>query len=269
MSKIISIEGKAKGESKLPFQFSELYRPDLIRRAALAIMSHGIKAEGVSEDAGKRHSSYFSKRRDRYRTTYGFGQSRTPRKVMSSKGSRFVTKGASAPQAVGGRKAHPSKVEKVSYEKINKKEKRKAIRSAISATAMKDIVESRGHKVEDVKYFPIIIEENIESIKKSKDVMELLKKLGLEKELERTKEKKVRSGKGKIRGRKYKKKTGPLFVVSKKCDLENAAKNIPGADVCKAKDLNLNVLAPGADAGRLTIWSENSVKLLEEKKLFE
>ncbi len=269
MSKVISVQGKAKEELKLPFQFKELYRPDLIRRAALAIMSHQIKPEGVSEEAGKRQSSYFSKRRDRYRTTYGYGQSRTPRKVMSVKGSRFVTKGASVPQAVGGRKAHPAKVEKVSYEKINKKEKRKAIRSAISATAIKDVVESRGHKVENIKDFPIIIEENIESIKKSKDVMELLKKLGLEKELERTKEKKVRAGKGKSRGRKYKRKTGPLFVVSKKCDLINSAKNLPGVDVCKVKDLNLNLLAPGTNAGRLTIWSENSIKLLEEKKLFE
>lgn len=269
MSKIISIEGKAKGDSNLPFQFNEEFRPDLIRRAFLALVSHKIKPDGVSEEAGKRHSSYFSKRRDRYRTTYGYGQSRTPRKVISRIGSRFTTKGASVPQAVGGRKAHPAKVEKVNYEKINNKERRKATRSAISATAIKNVVESRGHKVENVSNFPIIVEKDIENLKKSKEVLEFLKKIGLEKEIERTKIKKIRAGKGKMRGRKYKKRTGPLFVVSKNCDLIKASKNLPGVNVCKVKDLNVELLAPGAEAGRLTIWSEQALKELEDKKLFK
>ena len=269
MSKVISMEGTSKGTINIPFQFQEEYRPDLIRRAFLALASHKIKAEGICSEAGKRHSSYFSKRRDRYRTTYGYGQSRTPRKVISRIGSRFTTKGASVPQAVGGRKAHPAKVEKVRYEKINDKERKKAIRSAISATILKDVVEARGHKVGDIKDFPIIIEEKIENIQKSKDVLELLKKIGLENELERAKNKKVRAGKGKMRGRKYKKKIGPLFVVSKKCDLMNAAKNLPGVHVSNVKDLNMELLAPGADAGRLTIWSEQAIKMLEEKKLFK
>ena len=269
MSKLISIDGKLKGEFKLPIQFSEEYRPDIIRRAFLALSSHKIKPDGVSDEAGKRHSSYFSKRRDRYRTTYGYGQSRTPRKVVSRIGSRFTTKGASVPQAVGGRKAHPAKVEKVSYEKINDKERRKAIRSAIASTAIKDVVEARGHKVENISNFPIIVEKDIENMKKSKNVLDFLKKIGLEKEMERTKSKKIRAGKGKMRGRKYKKKTGPLFVVSNDCELIKASKNLPGVNICKVKNLNVELLAPGAEAGRLTIWSEQALKELEEKKLFK
>ena len=268
MTKVISIKGEAKGEVKLPVQFKEEVRPDLIRRAVLALQSHKMQSHGISEDAGNKHSVRFSKRRREYRTTYGYGQARTPRKIMVRQGSRFVTMGANAPNTVGGRVAHPPRVEKVLEEKINDKERRKAIRSAIAATAVKEFVEKRGHKVGNVKELPIVFESKIEELKKAKDVEDLLEKVGLKDEVERAKEKKVRAGKGKMRGRRYKKKVGPLFVVSKKCDLLKAARNIAGADVYVVKDLNAEVLAPGAHPGRLVIWSEAALKEMGEKKLF-
>ncbi len=268
MTKVLSIKGEAKGDIKLPAQFSEEVRPDLIRRTVLAIQSHKMQPHGLKENAGNRYSSEFSKRRREYRTTYGFGQSRTPRKITVRQGSRFITLGATAPNTVGGRVAHPPKVEKVLAEKINNKERKKAIRSAIAATAVKEIVLSRGHKIENVKEIPIIIESKIENVKKAKEIKELLEKVGLKEEIERAKEKKVRAGKGTMRGRRYKKKVGPLFVVSKKCDLSKSAKNIAGADVYVVKDLNAEVLAPGTHPGRIVIWSEEAIKTLGEKKLF-
>ncbi|MCD6576339.1 MAG: 50S ribosomal protein L4 [Nanoarchaeota archaeon] len=268
MTKVVSIKGEAKGEIKLPKQFKEEVRPDLIRRAVLAIQSHKMQPYGTKEDAGNKYSSEFSKRRREYRTTYGYGQSRTPRKIMIRQGSRFVTMGATAPHTVGGRVAHPPKVEKVLAEKINDKERKKAIRSAIAATAVKELVASRGHKIENIKELPIVVEEKIEELKKAKEVKEFLEKIGLKEEIERAKEKKVRAGKGKMRGRRYKKKVGPLFVVSQKCDLLKAAKNIAGADVYVVKDLNAEVLAPGTHPGRLVIWSEKAIKTLEDKRLF-
>jgi large subunit ribosomal protein L4e len=268
MTKIISTKGEAKGEITLPVQFKEEVRPDLIRRAVLAIQSHRMQPHGVSEEAGNRHSVRFSKRRREYRTTYGYGQSRTPRKIMVRQGSRFVTQGAMSPNTVGGRVAHPPRVEKVLEEKINDKERKKAIRSAIAATAIKEFVEKRGHKVDDIKELPIVVDSKIEEIKKAKEVEDFLEKIGLGDEIERAKEKKVRAGKGKMRGRRYKKKVGPLFVVSKKCDLLKAARNIAGADVYIVKDLNAEVLSPGAHPGRLVIWSEAALKEMEEKNLF-
>lgn len=268
MAKILSIKGDSKGEVELPKQFYEDYRPDLIRRAVLAIQSHKMQPHGTKKGAGNIHSAELSKRRRRYKTTYGFGQSRTPRKVMNRNGTRFTMMGADAPQTVGGRRAHPPLIEKVLSEKINAKERKKAIRSAMAATTIKEIVEKRGHIVDGLKDLPIIIEEKVEELKKSKDVLGLLNSLGLKDELERTKEKKVRAGRGKTRGRKYKKKVGPLFVVSSKCDLMKSASNIAGADVYSAKDLNAEVLAPGTHPGRLVIWSEKALKVIEDKKLF-
>jgi len=93
-------------------------------------------------------------------------------------------------------------------------------------------------------------------------------KLGLKEELERCEKKKIRAGKGKMRGRKYKKKKGPLIVVSKDCKLMKSACNIPGIDVCEVKNINAKILAPGAVPGRLTLWSNAAVKLLETEKLF-
>ena len=105
-------------------------------------------------------------------------------------------------------------------------------------------------------------------IGKTKEVKDFLKKLGLEKELERSAVKKIRAGKGKLRGRKYKKRKGPLFIVSKKCKLLDSAKNIPGVDIVEVTQLNAEHLAPGADPGRLTLWSKAAIETIEKKKLF-
>ncbi|MCD6547452.1 MAG: 50S ribosomal protein L4 [Nanoarchaeota archaeon] len=263
---VYSINGEVKGKIDLPKHFSEEFRPDLIKRAVLALQTHRLQPYGTFEEAGMRHVTFFTKRRHRYKGTYGYGQSRTPRKVIVRMGSRFTTIGAGVPQTVGGRKAHPPKVEKIREEKINDKERKKAIRSAIAATILKDVVKKRGHKIGDVKELPIVIEDKVEEIKKAKDAQKLLEKLGLKKEIERAKQKKVRAGKGKMRGRKYKKKVGPLFVVSKKCHLLKAAKNLAGVDAVVVKDLNAELLAPGTHPGRLVIWSEAAIKKLD--KLF-
>jgi len=164
------------------------------------------------------------------------------------------------PQAVKGRRAHPPKVEKDWYRKINKKEMKLALRSAIAATLMKDVVKERGHKINEIKEFPLIIKDDIQSVKKTKELENLLKKLGLEKELKRLVNKKVRPGKGKMRGRKYKRKIGPLIVIGRDEGIGKACKNLPGIDLKNLKNISVEDLAPGSHAGRLTIWTESSIK---------
>ena len=92
--------------------------------------------------------------------------------------------------------------------------------------------------------------------------------LGFSDELERSSEKKIRAGLGKNRGRKYQHKKGVLIVTSEKCPLLDAAKNVPGVDAVEVKALNADLLAPGADAGRITLWTEKAVQKLAEEKLF-
>lgn len=255
------------GEIELPWQFREEFRPDLIQRAVLAIQSHKRQAYAASMEAGKRVSAKLSRRRRDYRGSYGYGISRVPRKILSRRGTRMNWVGAFAPGTVGGRRAHPPKSEKIWWRKINEKERLKAIRSAITATILRDVVAERGHILPDE--YPFILDEKFESLGKTKDILTSLKKLGLDNELSRAKEKKVRAGKGKTRGRKYKKKKGPLIVVAKKDKLSKAVANIPGIDVIEVKKLNAELLAPGAKAGRLTLWTSAAINILKNENLFK
>lgn len=264
---IFDIEKNKIGEIKLPLQFEEEFRPDLIKKAVLVIQSHKRQPYSASEDAGKRASAKLSRRRRDYRGSYGFGISRVPRKILSRRGSRMNWVGAFAPGTVGGRRAHPPKKEKEWWGKINQKENKKAIRSAIAATAIREIVIERGHIIPP--NYPFAVDDKFELIDKTQKVLAIFKNLGFGKELERVEEKKVRAGKGKSRGRKYKKKKGPLVVVAKKGKLMKAASNIPGMEVIEVKNLNTELLAPGAKPGRLTLWTREAIHIMEKEKLFE
>ena len=142
------------------------------------------------------------------------------------------------------------------------KERRKALRSAIAATSDRELVMRRGHRIDGLKSFPIVVVDDIEKVSKTKDLVSFLDKIGMEKELERSSEKKVRPGKGKTRGRKYKKKRGPLFVIAKDGGICKAVRNLPGCDYCKVDNLSAEYLAPGAAAGRLVVWTKGAIDKL-------
>lgn len=265
--KMMSMARLELGEVALPMQFGEKLNPGLIKRAFYAIASNKRQPYGVDPRAGKKASVWMSRRRRDYRGSYGKGMSRVPRKVMSRRGTQINFTAAFAPGTVKGRKAHPPKAERIWERKINTKERRKAIRSAIAATIMPDLVAARGHKVP--KDYPFIIEDKITESKKTKDVFTVLKALGFADELTRSSIKKVRAGKGKMRGRKYQRKTGPLLVVKDRCSLEKSAANIAGVDVVAVSDLNVELLAPGASPGRLTLWTKGAIDALAERGMFK
>lgn len=253
-TKIYSVDGKEKGKVILPPQFNEDIRPDLIRRGFLALQSAKKQPYGADPLAGTKQGNATPKRRRKFGTTYGFGISRIKRKTLSARGTRFYRVGAFVSSARGGRRAYPPLAEKIIIERINKKEKRKAIRSAISSTKFDT--------------FPIIIEDNLEKINKTKEVLKLLEIFKLDEKIEKSKNKKVRQGKGKVRGRKYKKKRSVLFIVSKPCEIYKSAKNVAGVDISSVKNLNLELLAPGGNPGRVTIWSKAAIDELSKEKLF-
>lgn len=260
--KTISMDGNVGKEIELPEQFNEEVREDLIKKAVLAIQNNKRTPYGSFEDAGDRHTSWVSKRRRDWRGSYGKGISRVPRKVHSRRGSQFNWVGAQAPGTVGGRRAHPPKAEKVWDWKLNVKEKRKAIRSAMSATVRKDLVSARGHFIPTS--YPFMIDDSFENINKTADLIKILQKLGFERELERTSVIKVTSGRARMRGRATKQKKGILFVVSNTKELSKAAKNIPGVDVINVMKLNTESLAPGGHFGRATLYSAAAIEQIKK-----
>jgi len=253
--KVYSLEGEATDEIELPEIFMEEFRPDLIKRAVISSQTARIQPWGTDPMAGKRT------------TAESFGAGRGAAMVPRVKGSRHPagSKGAFVPQAVGGRRAHPPRVARIIHEKINKKEKRLAIRSAVAATANPELVELRGHRVENLPQIPIVVDDEIIKVKRTSETREIFKKLGVMDDVVRAKSgRKIRAGRGKTRGRKYKSPKGPLLVVGEDKGISLGARNHPGVDVVVVDNLNAELLAPGTHPGRLTIYTKSAIEKLGE-----
>ncbi len=248
-AEIFDLHGKSTGKIILPEVFSTPLRPDVIKRAVLAIQSNRRQPQGRDLMAGKKTTA-------ESRGT-GSATARVPR-IKSGSG-----RAAFAPSTVKGRQPHPPKAEKRILRSIPKKEAKLALTSAIAATAQKDTVTSRGHKTEKVPQFPLVIEDAFESLAKAKEVEDTFVSLGIDEDLTRVKDSRnIRAGKGKRRGRKMKQAVGPLIVVVEGKSLVNAASNLPGVEVTTVANLNTEMLAPGTHPGRLTIWTNGAIEKL-------
>ena len=166
--------------------------------------------------------------------------------------------------ARGGRVAHPPRVEKRIHEEVNKKEKILGTMSALAATSIPELVRERGHRFSAEK-LPVVVESSVlEAISKVKDAIELLKKLGVYEDVVRARERtRIRAGKGKRRGRRYKTPKSILFVVSDhESPFARAVKGLPGVDVAEPELVNVLQLAPGAVPGRLMVVDVDSLNRL-------
>ena len=242
---VYGLDGTAKEKVDLPDVFQTLYRPDLIRKSFNALHSNKRQPYGTDPFAGTKHATASIGK--------GRGMSRVPR----------LTQGRSAalaPCVVGGRRAHPPKSDRNWTEKINKKEKIFAKKSAIAATLNKELVVNRGHKFNDKISLPIVIDDKFEKINKTKDIIELFKKIGIYEDIIRANNgKHIRAGKGKRRGRKYKIPKS-ILIILKNNNVMQSANNLLGVDIVNGDDLNIGHLAPGGVAGRLTIITKSALE---------
>lgn len=261
---VYDLKGKEVEKTKLPKQFETPVRLDLIKKAVTAVWKNKVQPYGSRTGAGRLSSAKFRGTRRGYGHSYNWSVARLPRILL--RGGRRVGRVVSVPQAVGGPAAHPPKAARIWKVKVNDKERRFAIRSALAATVDKDVVASRGHKVPAT--YPLLVVEKFEELSKTKDVVAVLEALGLSSELERASKKKIRAGRGKSRGRPYKRTKGPLLVISKPGPVVKAAINIPGIDIVSTENLNAELLAPGSHPGRLTIFTKKALEKLEKDELF-
>jgi len=248
-TQIFSLEGKPTGKTTLPEVFDTPLRPDVIKRAVLSIQSHRLQHQGRDPMAGKRTSA-------ESRGT-GMALARVPREKGGGGSAAF------APGTVGGRQAHPPRADSRIVKEIPKKEKRLALFSAIAATASRETVASRGHEVEGIPEIPLIVEDSLQGLSKTREVEVALTNLGLLTDIYRVRDSRsTRAGKGKHRGRKMKQAVGPLIVVAENKGLVEAASNLPGVDIVEVKNLNAELLAPGTHPGRLTLWTNGAIEQL-------
>ncbi len=267
---VYSLDGEVVKNVELPEVFRAPLRFDLIRRAVTAFQANRRQTYGPNRKAGMRHSVRWSGK--------GHGVSRVPR-------IRGTMIGAQAPGTVGGRKGHGPKPGADWSMKINAKERVKARNAALSALRHSEIVARRGHRFDEDRTLPIVVENDLEEIWKSleadrkdrkekeedgadriraaKRSVEILRALGILRDVERASEgTHIRAGRGKMRGRAYRTPRSVLFVATKADSVARVFRNLPGVEIVSPSGLNAEVLAPGGDPGRLTVFTENALEVL-------
>lgn len=261
---VYNLAGTKTKEIQMPSVFDTPLDTGLIKRAVLAIQSARLQPKGTMIGAGRQNTGVMVGVRwlpvsDR---SINVGHARLPR--MKNRRNLLAGRVVKIPRAVGGPRAHPPKVETTIVEQINRKEKQKAIMSAIAATANAKMVSERSNSTKKI-VVPIVIENAFEELAKTSDVIKALTALNLFSEITLAKEKKkMRAGKGKRRGRKYKRKKSILIVTSKNAKVYKGARNLEGVDIVEARNLNAELLAPGTKAGRVTVWTEGALPLVQK-----
>jgi large subunit ribosomal protein L4e len=250
--RVYSLDGKPMKSVDLPPVFRSEVRTDLIRRAVTAFQANRRQTYGPRPDAGMRHSVRWAGK--------GHGVSRVPR-------IRGTMIGAQAPGTVGGRKAHPPRLEKIWAKKINDKERRLARNAALAALKEPVLVAGRGHRFREGTSLPVVVEDGIEGLgaedRFTKAGIAVLEHLGLWDDVDRAKGgRHVRAGRGKMRGRRYRMPKSLLIVVKDVAKVRRAFGNLPGVEVVSPNALSAEVLAPGGDPGRLAVFSEGALETL-------
>jgi large subunit ribosomal protein L4e len=248
-----SSDTKHTGESlPLPEVLTAPIRPDLVNVIHNSVARNKRQARGVATNAGLQTSA----------ESWGTGRAvaRIPR--VGGSGTHRSGQAAFGNMCRGGHMFAPLKTYRKWHQKTNLNERRHAVASALAASAVAPLVMARGHKIENVTEIPLVVDHL--NYTKTRDVLAALLRLGLQAELTRVAlSKKIRTGKGKLRNRRYVKRRGPLIIhdISEK-EIKLGARNLLGVDTCRVQKLNILSLAPGGHVGRLIVWTKKAFENL-------
>jgi len=251
---VFSLSGEKASTTPLPAVFTAPIRPDVVQFVHTNMNKNNRQAFAVSMSAGKNVSA----------SSWGTGRAvaRIPR--VGGGGTSRSGQGAFGNMCRGGRMFAPTKTWRKWHRKINTTQKRYAVASALAASAVPALVMARGHRVEDVPEIPLVLDSALESTKKTSAAKDILAAVGALADVEKAADsKKIRAGKGKMRGRRYTLRRGPLVVYKENDGVAQAFRNLPGVELCCVSRLNLLQLAPGGHMGRFCIWSQAAVDELD------
>jgi large subunit ribosomal protein L4e len=162
----------------------------------------------------------------------------------------------------------PTKVWRRWHQKINLGQKRFATASALAASGNAALLMARGHNVSHVPEVPLVVSSAAFAVAKTSAALALLKGVGAGPDVEKVrKSRKMRAGKGKMRGRRYRQRRGPLIIWNPDEDspeVVKAFRNLPGVETCSVYALNLLQLAPGGHLGRFIIWTSAAFAALDK-----
>ena len=203
----------------LPAVFRAPIRPDVVSFVHDQMSKNGRQAFAVSTHAGEQTSA----------ESWGTGRAvaRIPR--VRGGGTHRSGQGAFGNMCRGGRMFAPTKTWRRWHRRINIKQRRYAIVSAIAASGIPGLVMAKGHAIDQTPECPLVLSDKIEEVKKTKEAVRILKKTQAWKDIERVyATKRFRAGKGKMRNRRRIMKRGPLVIYNKDNGICKAFRNIPG-----------------------------------------
>ncbi|KAI9910459.1 hypothetical protein PsorP6_011194 [Peronosclerospora sorghi] len=238
----------------LPAVFTAPIRPDVVNFVHTNMAKNRRQPYGVSRQAGHQHSA----------ESWGTGRavSRIPR--IQGGGNQSSGQAAFGNMCRGGRMFAPTRIWRKWHRKINVNQRRFAVASALAASAVPALVMARGHRIEKVPEVPLVLDDAVESTAKTAEAMKILAKIGADVEVEKVKaSKKITTGRGKSRNRRYTMRRGPLIVYANANGVEKAFRNIPGVELAHVERLNLLKLAPGGHLGRFVIWTKAAFQQLD------
>lgn len=245
---VLGLDGTQGKQIQLPHFFSVPLRPDLVRRAVVAAQANRRQPYGADPLAGTRRSVVWPGK--------GRGMARTPR-------VKNTNRGGMVPNTVGGREAHPPRAEAYRGKAINDKERHRAMAAALAATREVSLAEERGHLIPKKAKLPFVLDDELEEVMTSWKAKEVLTALGLWPDVERAERSThIRAGRGKTRGR-VRRTASSLLVVTSKPQVARGFRNFQGVEVVPVDSLGTEHLAPGGEAGRLTLFTPSSIKKLE------
>ncbi|PLW06236.1 hypothetical protein PCANC_27321 [Puccinia coronata f. sp. avenae] len=250
-----STSGQSSSTIPLPAVFTAPIRNDVVQDIHKNLAKNKRQPYAVSSKAGEQTSA----------ESWGTGRAvaRIPR--VGGGGTHRSGQAAFGNMCRGGRMFAPTKIWRKWHVKTNLKQRRYAIVSAIAATAVPSLVLARGHRIEKIAEVPLVVADEVESISKTKEAVAVLKTLKAHADVIKvSNSRKTRAGKGKMRGRRYRQRRGPLVIYNEDKGIVRAFRNIPGVELVCVHRLNLLQLAPGGHIGRFCIWTQGAFAQLDE-----
>lgn len=251
-------EGKALEANKetlvLPGVFSTGVRLDIVNDTHSNMAKNRRQGHAVNYDAGMKHSA----------KSWGTGRavSRIPR--VGGSGTHRSGQGAFGNMCRKGRMFAPLRIWRRWHRRTNLRQRRYAVATALAASAILPLVQARGHRVDQVPELPLVVDNGVEKIERTREAVRFLKHIGAWADVQKVVDtSKIRAGRGKQRNRRHRTRRGPLVVYSgQNVPLLKALRNVPGVEVAHVSRLNLLQLAPGGHVGRFVIWTEDAFKEL-------
>jgi len=240
---------------KLPAVFRAPIRTDVVNFVHTNIRKNKRQPYAVSREAGHQTSA----------ESWGTGRAvaRIPR--VRGGGTHRSGQGAFGNMCRGGRMFAPIRTWRKWHRKVNRNQRRYAIVSAIAASGVPSVVMSKGHLIQEVPEFPLVVSDKIQEYNRTKQAVQFLRKIKAWNDIEKVyKSKRLRAGKGKMRDRRRVQRLGPVVVYANDSGLTKAFRNIPGIETINVEKLNLLRLAPGGHVGRFIIWTESAFRKLDE-----